>query len=59
MWIAAAFIRSLARGICLPNLAKERYLERGPRDIAKGRASGGGARSEPEYYGSERQGYIP
>lgn len=36
MWIAAAFIRSLARGACLPNLAEGRHLERGPRDIAKG-----------------------
>ena len=45
MWIAAAFIRSLARGVCLPNLAKERHLERGPRDIAKGE---GQRRGRPE-----------
>jgi hypothetical protein len=45
MWIAAAFIRSLACGICLPNLAKERHLERGPWDIAMGE---GQRRGRPE-----------
>jgi hypothetical protein len=59
MWIAAAFIRSLPVEFVFPILRRSVTWSEVRGISQRGRTSGGGARSEPEYCVSDRQGYIP